>query len=82
MNDFNEKKTDINKWYKTNVVLQISYFRLIFSNNWNSFYKILVENGGRPFKVMALVKLRISRVEPRDKMVKVYNLFYSGRMPI
>lgn len=26
----------------------------------------------RPFKVMALVKLRISRVEPRDKMVKVY----------
>lgn len=36
----------------------------------------------RPFKVMALVKLRISRVEPRDKMVKVYNLFYSGRMPI
>lgn len=26
----------------------------------------------RPVKVMALVKLRISRVEPRDKMVKVY----------
>lgn len=26
----------------------------------------------RPFKVMALVEFRILRVEPRDKMVKVY----------
>lgn len=40
----------------------------------------MVENGGRFFKVMVLVKFRVLCVELCDKMVKVYNLFYSGRM--